>query len=62
MSLTVVSRNRTLPRTEGVEFCPAQANPQAQHALSRNDVLGARIVRDIQPRNADRAARAGQRH
>jgi hypothetical protein len=36
--LTVVSKNRALPRTEGVGVCPAKSDPKAQHAVFRTSL------------------------
>src|ERR1700758_1323161 len=56
--LAIVAEHGTLPGSEAMGLGPAQAASQAQHALPRVCLLGARIVCDVQTRNSDRTAGA----
>lgn len=60
--LPVIAQHRILPGTESVGFGSDKADPKAQHAPFRSGMISARIVSNVQPRNADRSACPGQLH
>ena len=60
--LAVVPHDRALAGGEGVRLCPAESDADAQVAGLGGVVDAARIVGHIEAGNAQRAARAGDRH
>ena len=54
----VVLHHRRLPGAQRVRLRPSQAQTNAEIAALGGTIAGARVFRDVQPRNADPAGRA----